>query len=190
MQFHRGAQSYQRPAKPSKIASQRHYREKEGDGFQELREAIRSVIGETPQTRRETLKKAAELLRDLSSEHGIISRHEPLPPLQFSSESPYNVDEGSRTSCEPLVIPSNETWTNAIASLARNSSPLSDTSATSSMSECRGYPQAEVNHAVGGGGDWNLVQLTPSQFRQTFVSAQWNDLSHIHLSIDQVPYYV
>ncbi|KAG2070342.1 hypothetical protein BDR04DRAFT_1198656 [Suillus decipiens] len=190
MQFHRGAQSYQRPAKQSKIASQRHYREKEGDGFQELREAIRSMIGETPQTRRETLKKAAELLREFSSEHGTISRHEPLPPLKFSSESPYDVDKASCTSCEPLVIPSNETWTNAIASWTRNSSPMSDTSATNSMPECQGYPQAEINYAIGGGGDWNLVQSTPPQFRQAFVSAQWNDLSHIHLSIDQVPYYV
>ncbi|KAG1818455.1 uncharacterized protein BJ212DRAFT_1479467 [Suillus subaureus] len=141
---------------------------------------------ETPQTRRETLKKAAELLRQLSSEHEATSRHEPLPPLEFSSASPYEVDEGSHTSYEPLVIPNNETWTNAITPWMRNSSPISDTSATSSMVEYQGHPQAEIHHVVGGGGDWNLVQPTPTQFRQTSFSAQW---SLIHSNIDQVPYY-
>ncbi|KAG2344526.1 hypothetical protein BDR05DRAFT_961931 [Suillus weaverae] len=190
MQLYRTAQSYQRPAKQSKIASQRQYRVKEGDGFQELREVIRSVTGEAPQTRRETLKKAAELLRQLSREHGAISRHEPLPPLEASSASPYEVDQGSHTSYEPLVIPNNETWTNAIAPWTRNSSPMSDTSTTSSMLEYQGHPQAEMYHVVGGGGDWNLVQPTPSQFRQSSFPAQWNDLSLIHSNIDQVPYYV
>ncbi|KAG2359482.1 hypothetical protein BDR07DRAFT_1462515 [Suillus spraguei] len=190
MQSHRDAQSYQHPAKKSKIASQRQYREKEGDGFQELREAIRSVIGETPQTRRETLKKAAEILRELSKEHGTISRHEPLPPLEFSSKHPYEVDEVFHASYEPLVIPSNETWTKAVASWTRNNSPMSDTSATSSMLEYQAYPQAEIHYAVGGGDNWNLVQSTPSQFRQNYFSAQWNDPSHIHLNIDKVPYYV
>ncbi|KAG2079797.1 uncharacterized protein F5147DRAFT_762778 [Suillus discolor] len=93
MHLYRGAQSYQRPPKQSKIASQRQYRVKEGDGFQELKDVIRSVTGETPQTRRETLKKAAQLLQDLSREHGAISRHEPLPPLEYSSASPYEADQ-------------------------------------------------------------------------------------------------
>jgi len=62
MQLYRGAQSCQRPAKHSKIASQRQYRVKEGDGFQELRVVIHSVTGETPQTRRETLKKGMLVL--------------------------------------------------------------------------------------------------------------------------------
>ncbi|KAG1795390.1 uncharacterized protein HD556DRAFT_1442234 [Suillus plorans] len=97
MDLYHGAQSYQRPAKQNKIASQRQYRVKEGDGFEELKDAIRSVTGETPQTRHETLKKAAELLWDLSREHGAISRHEPLPPLEYSSASPYEADQGSRT---------------------------------------------------------------------------------------------
>src|SRR6267154_698806 len=57
MQLYRGAQGSQRPIKHSKITSQRQYRVKEGDGFQELRDVIRSVTGEAPQTRRETLKK-------------------------------------------------------------------------------------------------------------------------------------
>ncbi|KAG1836360.1 hypothetical protein DFJ58DRAFT_865167 [Suillus subalutaceus] len=188
MQLYRGTQSYQRPAKQSKIASQRQYRVKEGDGFQELRLVIHSVTGETPQTRRETLKKAAELLQQLSKEHEAISRHEPLQPLEFSSESSYEIDEGSHTSYEPLAMPNNETWTNAIAPCqwTRNSSPTSDTSATSSMLEYQGHPQAEIHHVVGGGGDWNLVHPTPSQFRQTSFSAQW---SLIHSNIDQVPYY-
>ncbi|KAG1882634.1 hypothetical protein F4604DRAFT_1902027 [Suillus subluteus] len=191
MQLYRGTQSYQRPAKQSKIASQRQYRVKEGDGFQELRLVIHSVTGETPQTRRETLKKAAELLQQLSKEHEAISRHEPLQPLEFSSASPYHeIDEGSHTSYhdEPLAMPNNETWTNAIqvAPWTRNSSsPISDTSATSSMLEYQGHPQAEIHHVVGGGG-WNLVHPTPSQFRQTSCSAQW---LLIHSNIDQVPYY-
>lgn len=62
MQLYHGVQSY-RPAKQSKIASQRQYRVKEGDGFQELREVIRFVTGEAPQTRRETLKKGIPLLK-------------------------------------------------------------------------------------------------------------------------------
>ncbi|KAG2070348.1 hypothetical protein BDR04DRAFT_1100038 [Suillus decipiens] len=193
MQFHSGAPSYPHPAKKSKIASQRQYREKEGDGFQELREAIRSVIGETPQTRRETLKKAAEILRELSKEHGTISRHEPLPPLEFSSKQPYEVDEEFHASYEPLVIPSNETWTKAVASWTRNTSPMSDTSATNLMLEYQGYPQAEIHYPVGGGDNcqWNSVQSTPSQFRQTSFSTQWNDPSHIHSNINHlVPYYV
>ncbi|KAG2359478.1 hypothetical protein BDR07DRAFT_1488162 [Suillus spraguei] len=189
MQFHHDAQSNQRPTRKRKIASQRHYREKEGDGFQELRNVIRSVIGETPQTRRETLNKAAELLRELSKEQKY-SLYEPLPPLEFPSKSSNEVDEGSHTSyVEPIVIPSNETWTNAVASWG-NSIQMSDTEATSSMLERQGYPQAEIHYAVGGGDNWNFVQSTPSQFRQTSFSAQWNDLSHIHLNIDQVPYYV
>ncbi|KAG2070353.1 hypothetical protein BDR04DRAFT_1198676 [Suillus decipiens] len=188
MQFPRDAQSPQRPAKKRKITSQRQYREKEGDGFQELRDAIRSVIGETPQTRRETLNKAAELLRELSKEQ-IISRHEPLPPLEFSSKFSNEVDEGSHTSYEPIVIPSNKTWKNAVASV-RNSIPMSDTATTSSMLKHPGHPQAEIHYAVGDGDSWNFVQSTPSQFRQTSFSAQWNNLSHIHLNIDQVPYYV
>ncbi|KAG2155812.1 uncharacterized protein EDB93DRAFT_53478 [Suillus bovinus] len=196
MQLYRGAQSYQRPVpKQSKIASQRQYRVKEGDGFQELKTAIRLITGETPQTRRETLKKAAELLRELSREHdGEISRHEPLPPLEFSSasESPYEAERESHTSYEPLVIPNNETWANAIVSRTRNSSPMSDASATSSMLEYQGYTQTEIHHAVGGGGDWSLVQPTPSQFRHVSFSTQcqWNDLSLIHSNIDQVPYYL
>lgn len=190
MQLYHGVQAYQRPAKQSKIASQRQYRVKEGDGFQELREVIRAVTGEAPQTRRETLKKAAELLRQLSREHEGISRHEPLPPLEISSASPYEVDQGSYTTYEPLVIPNNDTWTNAIAPWTRNSSPMSDTSATSSLLEYQGHSQAEIHRVVDVGGDWNLVQPTPSQFRQTSFSAQWNDLSLIHSNIDQVPYYV
>jgi hypothetical protein len=63
MQLYCGEQSYQRPGKQSKIASQRQYRVKEGDGFQELREVIRSVTGEAPQTRRETLKKGMLVLK-------------------------------------------------------------------------------------------------------------------------------
>ncbi|KAG0703793.1 hypothetical protein DFH29DRAFT_418516 [Suillus ampliporus] len=189
MQLYRNAQSYQRPAKQSKIASQRQYRVKEGDGFQELREVIRSVTGEAPQTRRETLKKAAELLRQLSRD-GAISRHEPLPPLEGSLGSPYEVDQGTHTSYEPLVIPDTETWANAIAPWPRNSSPMSDTSATSSMLEYHGHPQAEVHHVVGCRDDWNLVQPTPLQFRQPSFSAQWNDLSLIHSNVDQVPFYV
>ncbi|KAG2151421.1 hypothetical protein DEU56DRAFT_752330 [Suillus clintonianus] len=187
MQLYRDTQGYQRPAKQSKIASQRQYRVKEGDGFQELREVIRSVTGEAPQTRRETLKKAAELLRQLSRENEATSRHEPLPPLETS---PYEVDQGSNTSYEPLVIPNNEAWTNAISPWTRNSSPMSDTSATSSMLEYHGQSQAEIHYVVGRGGDWNLVQPTPSQFRQSSFSAHWNDLSHVHSNIDQVPYYV
>jgi hypothetical protein len=62
MQLYRNAQSHQRLAKQSKIASQRQYRVKEGDGFQELRQVIRSVTGETPQTRSETLKKGMFVL--------------------------------------------------------------------------------------------------------------------------------
>lgn len=67
---------------------------------------------------------------------------------------------------------------------------MSDTSATSSMLEYeyRGHPQAEVHHMVSGGGDWNLVQPTPSQFRQYSLPTQWNDL--VHSSVDQVPFYV
>lgn len=182
MQFQHGSQShYQRPAKQSKITSQRQYRIKEGDRFQELREVIHSVTGETPQTRRDILKKAAELLRHLSREHAaMISRHGSLSPLVFSSALPYEVDEGSY---EPLVIP-NETWT-------RNSSPMSDTSTTGLMLEYQGHPQAEIHH-VGVAGDWNLVQPTPSQFQQTAFPGQWNDLSlfHSNVDIDQVPYYV
>jgi hypothetical protein len=41
---------------------------------------------------------AAELLRQLSGEHKAISRHEPLPPLESSSASPYEIDEGSHMS--------------------------------------------------------------------------------------------
>lgn len=58
------------------------------------------------------------------------------------------------------------------------------------MLEYQGNPQAEIHRAADGGGDWNFVQPTPSQFRQTSFSAQWNDLSLIHSNIDQVPYYV
>lgn len=183
MQFQHGSQShYQRPAKQSKITSQRQYRIKEGDMFQELREVIHSVTGETPQTRRDILKKATELLRQLSREHvTTISRHESLSPLVFSSALPYEIDERSYTSYEPLVIP-NETWT-------RNSSPISDTSTTSSMLEYQGHPQAEFHH-VGMVGDLDLVQPTPSQFQQTSFSAQWNDLSLFDPNIYQVPYYV
>ncbi|KAG1852010.1 hypothetical protein C8R48DRAFT_777609 [Suillus tomentosus] len=188
MHLYRGTQSYQRPAKQSKIASQRQYRVKEGDGFQELKDVIRSVTGETPQTRRETLKKAAQLLQDLSREPGAISRHEPLPPLEYSSASPYEADQRSHTTYEPLVIPNNETWTNAIAS--RNSSPMSDTSVTSSMLEYQGHPQTEIHHVVGGGGNWSLVQPTPSQFRHNSFPGQWNDMSLIHSNIDRVPYYL
>ncbi|KAG2057709.1 hypothetical protein BDR06DRAFT_951328 [Suillus hirtellus] len=65
MHLYRGTQSYQRPAKQSKIASQRQYRVKEGDGFQELKDVIRSVTGETPQTRRETLKKGRLVLKQV-----------------------------------------------------------------------------------------------------------------------------
>ncbi|KAG1818449.1 uncharacterized protein BJ212DRAFT_1576245 [Suillus subaureus] len=185
MQLCHGAQSYQRPTKQSKIVSQRQYRVKEGGGFQELREVIHSVTGEIPQTRRETLKKAAELLRQLSSKYEAISKYEPPPSLEFSSASPYETDEGSHTSYESLVMP-NEAWTSTIAPWTRNSSPVSDTSATSSMLEYQGHPQAEIHHVVGGGDDWNLVQPTPSQFRQTSFSAQW---SLIHSNVDQVPYY-
>jgi hypothetical protein len=185
MQLYRNAQSHQRLAKQSKIASQRQYRVKEGDGFQELRQVIRSVTGETPQTRSETLKKAAELLRRLMRQHEAISRHESLPPLESSSVSPYEIDDGSHNSYEPLVIP-DETWTSAIPPWTRNSSPMSDTSATSSMLDYQGHPQAEIHHIVGVGGDWNLVQPTPLQFPQTSFPAQW---TLINSNIDQVPYY-
>ncbi|KAG1742359.1 uncharacterized protein EDB91DRAFT_308383 [Suillus paluster] len=190
MQLYHNEQSYQRPAKQSKIASQRQYRVKEGDGFEELRKVIYSVTGEAPQTRRETLKKAAEVLRQLSRESEAISRHEPLPPLASSSASSYEVIQGTHTSYEPLIIPNNETWTNAIAPWPRNNSPMSDTSATSSMLEYHDHPQAEAYHMVGRGGDWNLVQPTPSQFRQSSFSTQWNDPSLIRLNVDQVPFYV
>ncbi|KAG1882628.1 hypothetical protein F4604DRAFT_1902019 [Suillus subluteus] len=185
MQLCRGTQSYQRPTKQSKIVSQRQYRVKEWGGFQELREVIHSVTGEIPQTRSETLKKAAELLRELSREHEAISKHEPLPSLEFSSASSYEIDEGSHTSYDPLVIP-NEMWPSATAPWTRNNSPASDTSATSSTLEYQGHPQAEIHHVIGGGGDWNLVQPTPVQFRQTSSSAQW---SLVQSNIDQVPYY-
>ncbi|KAG1865599.1 hypothetical protein C8R48DRAFT_772601 [Suillus tomentosus] len=186
MDLYHGAQSYQRPAKQNKIASQRQYRVKEGDGFEELKDAIRSVTGETPQTRHEILKKAAELLWDLSGEHGAISRHEPLPPLEYSSASLYEADQKFRTAYEPPVIPNNETWKNAIASRTRNSSP--DTPVTSSILEYQGHPQTEIHHIFGGGGNWSLVQPTPSQFRHNSFPGQWNDMSLIHSNIDRVPY--
>ncbi|KAG1736779.1 hypothetical protein EDB19DRAFT_1910113 [Suillus lakei] len=105
MQLYSRAQGYQRPVKQSKIASQRQYRVKEGDGFQELRDVICSVTGEVPQTRRETLKTAAELLRQLSKENGTISSDE----LESSSASLYEVDQGPHTAYEPLLVPNNET---------------------------------------------------------------------------------
>ncbi|KAG1751204.1 hypothetical protein EDB19DRAFT_1280267 [Suillus lakei] len=179
---------YQRPAKQSKIASQRQYRVKQEDGFQELREVIRSVTGEAPQTRRETLKKAAELLQQLLRNHGAISRHGPLPRLEISSAPPYEIDQGSHMSYEPPVIP-NEPWTNTIATWTMNSSSTSDKLATGSILEHHGHPQAEIHHVVCE-GDCNLVQPTPSQFQQSSFSAQWNDLSLIHSNIDQVPYCV
>ncbi|KAG2058214.1 hypothetical protein BDR06DRAFT_994509 [Suillus hirtellus] len=184
MDLYHNAQSYQRPAKQNKIASQRQYRVKEGDGFEELKDAIRSVTGETPQTRHETLKKAAELLWDLSREHGTISRHEPLPPLEYSSASPYEADQESRAAYEPP----NKTWKNAIASRTRNSSP--DTSVTSSILGYQGHPQTEIHHIVGGGGNRSLVQPTPSRFRHNSSPGQWNDMSLIHSNIDRVPYYL
>ena len=61
MQVYRNSHSNQRPVKQSKIQSQRQYRVKEGDGFQELRDVIRLVTGEAPQTRRDILTKGLEL---------------------------------------------------------------------------------------------------------------------------------
>ncbi|KAG2125785.1 hypothetical protein DEU56DRAFT_561936 [Suillus clintonianus] len=203
MQLYRNTQRYQRPVKQSKIASQRQYRVKEGDGFQELRDVIHSVSGETPQTRRETLKAgilvskcvlpcvlipctAAELLKQFFGENGSISRHE--PPLESSSESPYEAEQGPHTSYERLLVPDGETCTNTIAPWTENVSPTSERSATSTMLEYySGYPQEEAQCMVGCGGDWNLVQPTPSQFS---FSTQWNDLSFVHMNIDQVPFYV
>ncbi|KAG1717589.1 hypothetical protein EDB19DRAFT_1710518 [Suillus lakei] len=184
MQFYHRAQGYRRPVKQSKIASQRQYRVKEGDGFQELRDVICSVTGEVPQTRRETLKTAAELLRQLSKENGAISSHE----LKSSSASPYEVDQGLHTSNEPLLVPNNEsTCTNTFVPWTENGNPMSETSATRTTLEYYDHPQEEVHHAVGHDSDWNSVQPNPSQFS---FSSQWNDLSFIHLNIDQVPFYV
>ncbi|KAG2153863.1 hypothetical protein DEU56DRAFT_751560 [Suillus clintonianus] len=186
MQLHRSMQGCQRPAKQSKIASQRQYRVNEGDGFQELRDIIRLVTGEAPQTRRETLKKGAELLRQFSTEKGSISRHEPLPPLENPLATPYcEVDQESHISYEPLVIPNNETWTVAIAPWTRNSNPMPDTFETTPMLY-NSHPQEEIHHVVSREGDWNFVRPTPPQFRQYSLSAQWNYLSPIHLNVDQV----
>ncbi|KAG1809999.1 uncharacterized protein HD556DRAFT_1317247 [Suillus plorans] len=190
MQLYRDTQSHQHPPRQSKIASQRQYRVKEGDGFQELRAVIRSVTGKLPQTRSDTLKKAAELLRQLSRELGENSRHEPLSELL--SASTYEVNQGSHTSYEPPLIHNNETWTNTIAPGTRNNSPMSDTSVTSSMLEYQGHPQTEIHYVVGGGGDlgWNLLQPTPSQFQHTSnFLAQQNDPSFLHSNINQAPYY-
>lgn len=60
MQLYRSAQSHHRPAKKDKIHSQRQYRVKEGDGFQELRDIICSLTGKSPQTRRDVLTKGLE----------------------------------------------------------------------------------------------------------------------------------
>lgn len=117
MQLYRSTQSHQRPVKQSKIASQRQYRVKEGDGFQELRDVIRSMTGEAPQTRREILTKgseyrpsnaryilipgpstAAELLKQISKENEASSRHEPLPALEIPSAPLYESDQHPHTS--------------------------------------------------------------------------------------------
>ncbi|OJA08786.1 hypothetical protein AZE42_01319 [Rhizopogon vesiculosus] len=192
MQLYRNAQTNQRPVKQSKIASQRQYRVKEGDGFQELRDVIRSLTGEAPQTRREILTKAAELLKQTSRENRASSRHEPLPALESPPASLYEFNQRPQSSYEPLILPNNEAWKNASTTWTRNSSPMSDTSATSSMLECHSHPQVEIHevHRVVGGGNWNLVQPTPSQFRQYSFPTQWNDLSLVHSSVDQVPFYV
>ncbi|KAG2085286.1 uncharacterized protein F5147DRAFT_659551 [Suillus discolor] len=205
MNLYCGAQSYQHPAKQNKIASQRQYRVKEGDGFQELKDVIRLVTGETPQTRCETLKKAAELLRDLSREHGEISRHEPLPPLKYSSTSAYETDQGSRTAygtrfqlVDDRISEIPRTSCNSQQRdvdkrhciKGKNSSPMSDTSVMSSILEYEGHPQTEIHHIVGGEGNWNLVQPTPSQFRHNSFPGQWNDMSLIHSNVDRVPYYL
>lgn len=186
MQLYRSTQSHQHPPRQSKIASQRQYRVNEGDGFQELRAVIRSVTGKLPQTRRDTLKKAAELLRQLSRELEENSRHEPFP---LSEASTYEVNQGSHTSYEPPLIHNNETWTNTIAPRTRNNSPMSDTSVTSSMLEYQGQPQTEIHYVVGHGGggdlDWNLPQF---QHTSEFF-AQQNDLPFLHSNINQASYY-
>ncbi|OJA16033.1 hypothetical protein AZE42_04295 [Rhizopogon vesiculosus] len=187
MQVYCSTQGYQRPRKQSKIASQRQYRVKEEGGFQELRDMICLVTGEVPQTRRETLKKAAELLRQMSTE-GVISGHERLPASESPLASSHEFNQSVQAPYEPLMLP-DETWIDASAPWASNSnSPIPDTSATSSMLEYHGYPQEDVYHAMGG--DWNLVQPTPLQCQQTSFSAQWDDLTFIHSNIDHVPFYV
>ncbi|KAG1804155.1 hypothetical protein EV424DRAFT_309664 [Suillus variegatus] len=187
MQLYRGTQSHQHPPRQSKIASQRQYRVNEGDGFQELRAVIRSVTGKLPQTRRDTLKKAAELLRQLSRELEENSKHGPLPLSELLSASTHEVDQVSHTSYEPPLIHNNETWTNTIAPRTRNNSPMSDTSVTSSMLEYQGQPQTEIHYVVGGGGDlgWNLLQF---QHTSEFF-AQQNDLSFLHSNINQASHY-
>jgi hypothetical protein len=153
---------------------------------------------------------AAELLKQTSRENGASSRHEALPALESPSSSLYEFNQRphtsygrrsfsmaangfSLTSLEPLILPNNDVWENASATWTRNSSPMSDTSATSSLLERHSHSHAEVHHRVGGGGgDWNLVHPTPSQFRQYRDSfpSQWNDLSLVHSSVDQVPFYI
>ena len=92
---------------------------------------------------------------------------------------------------EPFILPNNEAWTNANTTGTRNSSPMSDSSATSSLPEFHGHPQAEGDYPVNSWNQWNLVQPTPSQFRQYSSQAQRNDLPVAlnYSNVDQVPFY-
>ncbi|KIJ61537.1 hypothetical protein HYDPIDRAFT_42515 [Hydnomerulius pinastri MD-312] len=82
------------PPKVNKTILQRQYREKEGESFNLLRDAIKELTGEDPGTRSEILSKATQLLRSLGAENRRLkqqdtpSRSELLPPL-FSPGSPH-----------------------------------------------------------------------------------------------------
>ncbi|KAF9225699.1 hypothetical protein BS17DRAFT_815416 [Gyrodon lividus] len=79
------------PPRQNKTMLQRQYREKEGESFSILRNVIKELAGEKPQTRQEILRKATELLQFLAAEvrrlnqqattdHTLPRRSELSPP--------------------------------------------------------------------------------------------------------------
>ncbi|KIJ63481.1 hypothetical protein HYDPIDRAFT_112900 [Hydnomerulius pinastri MD-312] len=127
MSFNRSPSSSLSPSpspKQNKTILQRQYREKEGETFQLLREAIKDLTGEDLGTRTEILSKATQLLRALGAENrhprqqDTPNRSGLSPPLSSprsprpgsSSEMVGNSHETTLTQLDYPIPPSQWNW--------------------------------------------------------------------------------
>ncbi|KAH7887091.1 hypothetical protein F5I97DRAFT_1104230 [Phlebopus sp. FC_14] len=67
-----GPEQSDRPPRQNKTMLQRQYREKEGESFNLLRDTIKELTNEEPQTRYDVLTKATQLLRELGRENARL----------------------------------------------------------------------------------------------------------------------
>ncbi|KAG2066185.1 hypothetical protein BDR04DRAFT_1234127 [Suillus decipiens] len=58
-----------------KMFQQRHYRSTEAEDFAQLRQIIRDVTQESPNTRHDILKKAAEIIKQLADYNSLLEEY-------------------------------------------------------------------------------------------------------------------